>query len=355
MPRLVYLLTPGGRHAPGGMAKIVDYEARYWPAGSDYRLKVLDTFGPGPKWRMPFFFLVATVTLFVDMLMRRVDLVHLNMSERLSICRKLFLASLAHSFRIPVVLHLHGAEFAASYAKASPLVAFLIRRQMSRCSVVICLGTATAKYVVQHLGLSTAKIAIVPNGVPDFGKLTSKSTNSCRFIFVGAVSERKGVGTLLEALAQPRLASSNWEATIIGGGDVEQQRSHAQALGIGDRIRFLGAVTESVVHAELRLADVCVLPSKNEGLPLAILEAMSFGCAIVATPVGDVPDAVKPSVTGILTPVGDVQALTTALHRLASDKLYCKRLGEGARRSYEVKFSIDYHLSLLKEAYGRCF
>ena len=132
---------------------------------------------------------------------------------------------------------------------------------------------------------------------------------------VSRMAEEKAHRVTLDAVSRLKMP---WRLVLAGTGPLESDlRQQAKALGITDRTHFLGRVEniERVFHA----LDVLAQPSFHEGLPLAVVEATACGVPIVATGVGDVPKIVIDGKTGILVPMDDPDALSTALTRLADD------------------------------------
>lgn len=145
----------------------------------------------------------------------------------------------------------------------------------------------------------------------------------------------KGVEHLVRAMADvPRVTLA-----LAGVGSLEAPlRSLAAALGLGDRVRFLGWVPDAV--PVLRAATVVALPSLAEGLPLVALEAMALGRPVVATAVGGTPEAVEDGVTGRLVPPADPAALAAALRALLDDPAKAAALGAAGRRRVDERFGI---------------
>jgi glycosyltransferase involved in cell wall biosynthesis len=133
----------------------------------------------------------------------------------------------------------------------------------------------------------------------------------------------------------------DWLTVIAGNGAVEVSRGRAIALGIANRVQIPGWVDAQAVSGLLATADIFVLPSHNEGLPVAILEAMGAGLPVVTTPVGAIPELVIDGETGILAPPGSSSALADALARLVNDPKLRSRLGSNGRNRVETHFRIE--------------
>lgn len=348
----VYLVTPGGLTAKGGIGRMVDYIHRTWDV-RDAPMVVVDSYGPGPKYLMPFYFLSCVVRILIAAAAGKIGLLHIHMSERLSVLRKGTIVHLGKAFGIPVVLHLHGADF-ADYCRSLPEPRLQkLRKMIGKANAVVTLGKFWHDFVRDELHVDPQRITILHNAVPGPETVAERNSTPCRFLFLGVVCERKGVPTLLSALADPRMAELDWRIDVAGNGEVDFYKSEAVRLGIDHRVRFLGWMNEQGAKRLLEQSDVLVLPSRNEGLPMAILEAMAYGLPIVSTPVGSIADAVIDGDNGFLTPVGDGRSLATALASLAGDAQLRRRMGAHARQRYLDMFNITTFNIRLAEIFRR--
>jgi glycosyltransferase involved in cell wall biosynthesis len=349
----IFVVTPGGLNVPGGIGRMISYFHRTWDR-ADAPLTIIDTYGPGPKLKMPFYFAVACARLIAAALAGRIGLLHVHMSERLSVLRKGLVVRFGSALGIPVVLHLHGAEFADYCRRVSPRRLARIKRMMAKADAVVTLGTYWRDFVCGELGVDPSKVAILHNAVPGPAALPERpSKGPCRIVFLGVVCERKGVPILLRALAEPAMRSLEWHADIAGNGEVDFFRAEAQRLGLAKRVTFHGWVDEARARQLLAASDILTLPSRNEGLPMAILEAMAYGLPIVATAVGSIADAIVDGESGLLVPVGDEHALCDALARLVGDPGLRAALGARAREHYLARFEISAFNARLAEIF-RC-
>jgi glycosyltransferase involved in cell wall biosynthesis len=171
---------------------------------------------------------------------------------------------------------------------------------------------------------------------------------------VGHLSEVKGYPTFLraaraiaDALPECSFAALGGETIAPGYGDM--LRRMTVELGLADRVQFLGWRPD--VADVLQAADVVTLPSRAEGLPLAVLEAMACARPVVATPVGGVPDAVVDEQTGLLIPPDDPDRLAAAILRLLRDRSLARRMGAAGRRRVEESFSLDSFASGVAAVY----
>lgn len=213
-----------------------------------------------------------------------------------------------------------------------------------------------------------APAALIPNGIPldqyrapRVSRLEWRAAHGIDpeervFVFVGRLAPQKNVSGLLRAFAAgPAHEEGGGRLLIVGEGEEEQAlRAEADHLGLGGRVRFLGkrADVPDILHA----SDVFVLFSSWEGQPLAVMEAMCAGCAVIAAAVGGVPSVLGQGEWGLLVERGDVAGCAERMKRLAHDPSLLRRLRESARRAadrYGVEAMADGYLRLYEEYPGR--
>jgi glycosyltransferase involved in cell wall biosynthesis len=345
----VFIVAPGGTAANGGIGRVVRHLARCVSESGAVAFEVVDTYGPavntgGAKRLMPFYFARALGRIAAACLTGEMLLAHIHMAANASIYRKAAVLVICRAFRVPVILHIHGGDLPIFFGRIGAAQRALLRRILRGSTEVIVLGERWRAYVASLLRLSPERITVLPNGVPVPPEVPARSPGRCcELLFLGAVIEPKGVDELLEALARLPLSSpmAEWRLQVAGEGDLARYRRLAEALGIADRVIFLAWVDEERVQQLLRSSDVLVLPSHFEGLSMAVLEAMSYGLAIVTTPVGATEEAIIGGDTGLLVPVGDVEQLAGAIARLIADPSLRLRLGEAARARFRASFALD--------------
>lgn len=342
----------------GGMFKVMDYlmQAQHRIAGAP-TLRVLDSRGGG---HVALSFLVlfsAMGKLIAGRLSGRLAGLHVNMAERMSVLRKGTLVVLAHWLGVPVVLHLHAAQMDQFYAARPAFVQALIRYVFALPAVVVVLGQRAHGFVTGTLQVPAARVEILINGVPGPQQApTPRAAGGVpHLVFLGNLMERKGVSDLLAALATPAMAARAWRATLAGGGDVAGYRAKAAALGLDERVQFAGWMDQRQAGALVAGADLLILPSYDEGLPLVILEALGQGVAVLCTPVGEIPQVLAHRDTAYFVAPGRVDELAAGLAELVDDAPLRERLAQAGRRLYERSFSIEVFFNNLMTIYRRHF
>jgi GalNAc-alpha-(1->4)-GalNAc-alpha-(1->3)-diNAcBac-PP-undecaprenol alpha-1,4-N-acetyl-D-galactosaminyltransferase len=192
---------------------------------------------------------------------------------------------------------------------------------------------------------------VIPNPVltpaPDVSTAQLLSTPS--IIAMGRLHPQKGFDLLLAAFAQIQAKYPDWHLTILGEGAMRQELEQLRAqLGSIDRVHLPGAVKN--VNAYLRQADLFVLPSRFEGFPMAVCEAMACGLPVLATDCRSGPrDIIRDGIDGMLVPVENVDALAVALDALIADPLKRQQLGQAAPQVLE-RFGLERVMGMWTDA-----
>jgi glycosyltransferase involved in cell wall biosynthesis len=222
---------------------------------------------------------------------------------------------------------------------------------------VVVLGVAARRFVIEDLHVPAERVEIVINGVPEpaVERGPREPAAQKRVLFLGNLSERKGVSDLLQALARPGFEALPLEVVFAGGGDVAGYTAKAEALGVGEIVRFAGWCDQQQVAELMSQSDVLVLPSYDEGLPLVILEALAHGVAVVCTPVGEIPAVLSDGVNAMFVEPGDIDGIAQVLQNVLCEPGLLETLGRNGRAIYERQFSLPRFFSSVARIHQRHF
>jgi len=273
---------------------------------------------------------------------------------------------------LPLVITLHGSDMYV--AERNPLYAAVARSGFRRAArVSACSEDLRARAV--RMGLDEKRSGVIPCGVDgDFYATGRRTQVRARLgipsaaLVIGALGRlvtKKGFAYLLEAM--PTVLESEPDAyCVIGGeGDLRDELvAQARGLGIVDRVLLPGYVSWQDTPHYYAACDVLAVPSvvdadgNVDGLPNVLLEAMASGCAVIASKVGGMPDAIVDGVNGLLVRPGDSDALAGALIRVLEDAPLRARLGANARqrvvRLYSVEGVAERYETIYSEAMSSC-
>lgn len=267
------------------------------------------------------------------------DLLHVHVGEDLAAVPIAYAA--ARLRRIPLVLTVHTSVahtlVAGDWRSATvKRVGGVIERWGSRGAAAVIALTPRLAGLARAGGVPGERVVVIPSGVrealftvPDALIDPVPDVPRPRVLFLGRLHRQKGVDTLLAAVAKV----PDVRLVVAGDGPLRGElERRAVALGIADRVRWLGFVAHDDVPALLRSADVLAMPSTYEELGTALVEAMYAGLPIVASRTGGIPDLVTDGADGLLVGSADPDALAGALERLLRQPDLAARLGAAAAR-----------------------
>lgn len=266
---------------------------------------------------------------------RRPDVVHVHTSHYNSFYLSafyVFVASLL--WRRPVVCHVHGSSFDEFVATESVALAAFQSAVFARTERVIVLSEYWKEALAPQV--DERKLVVVPNAIEPDEYAPSFGVEPPHVIFVSNHIERKGIREFTTAVAALLEAGREFEVTIAGSGPLAHR---AESLAeSADEVSYVGYVSEATKRNLLSRSSIYVLPTHAEGLPIALLEGMAGGNALVSTAVGSIPDVIGED-NGELVPVGDVDALRDAIDRLLQDPSRVERMARQNRALVETSYS----------------
>lgn len=271
------------------------------------------------------------------------DIIHLHISARGSYKRKSIMARMAHKAGKYVILHDHDGEFKKAFEEGGDVYRRDVRETFGIADRVVVLSEEWRDYFAENV-CDLGKIDVVHNGV----KVPVKPCSPCSrqdVLFLGRLDARKSPDVLLRASREVLDRFPKTKIVFGGDGEIEKNKALAEELGIAERCEFRGWVIGDKRAALFERAAVYCLPSKNEGLPMSVLEAMARGIPTVATPVGGIPQVINDGVNGVLIPVDNYQALAVALNHLLESSELRKEMGTLARKKILSSFDINLLLS----------
>jgi glycosyltransferase involved in cell wall biosynthesis len=257
-------------------------------------------------------------------------LVHLHISQAF-VPEAVYAAHLLR--KLPYVAHLHldvGPPGPAGVLLRAykPLVLGPVLRAAAR---VVVFTAEQRSAVSARYSIDPARIAVIPNGVEETFFYSGQRLLRAkpRLLFVGRLAGHKNLPLLLRALAG---VSERFETTLVGDGKLEAKlRELAASLEL-QNVRFHGRADGDELRNLYRNADIFVLPSEREGMPLVLLEALAMGLPVVATDIPGSRDVIVDGINGVLVPPDDATALRKALLSVATDLDGYRRMSEASRR-----------------------
>jgi len=272
----------------------------------------------------------------------RSDICHVNLRTPYSCQFGLLASLLARDTRVVAVEHLPMHSESA------------LRRRLRRWLVLrldahISVGVRAARAIEAELGLATGSVETIHNGVRQHPASSPRERGVGHVVgSIGRLSWQKGYDVLVDALARVPEA----EAIIVGEGPQRENIERcARDAGVDGRLTLIGWSDDA--RSYLRGLDAFVLPSRFEGFPLVILEAMLAGVPVIATDVGSVSESVTDGDTGILVAPENPGALADAIRRVLADPELARKIGERGRQVAQQRFTSRQMAESFERVYER--
>ncbi|WP_242216868.1 glycosyltransferase family 4 protein [Bacillus cereus group sp. BfR-BA-01380] len=335
----------------GGITRVVK---NYMQAGlgKKVNLEYLPTYYGFNHFVNIMYFIIQYIKLFIkiNVLNQKYDVAHIHMSYRGSFIRKRYIIQLLNNKCIPIVLHMHGSQFKDFYNESDDNRKKQIIDTLNKVTVILALGEQWKEY---YESICTTKVVSLDNAV--FPKEINGSLDDKIYITtMGVLSQRKGTYDLIEVGAKLKgKIDSKYKFVLAGDGEIEKVKKRINDLGLNDLFIVPGWISDDKKIEEIyRKSIIYVLPSYNEGMPMSILEAMSYGLPIISTSVGSIPSVVEKE-NGFIIKPGDINELKNKIIDLLSDNSTTNSIKkyniEKINMKYNVYNSLDQVFSLYEK------
>lgn len=335
-------------NAPGGMAAVIQYYSQY--------IEYLQYIS---SWRLTnvigriWYAISALIQIILKLTFeKKIKILHIHFAADGSFWRMNKFLNVGKFFRKKIVLHCHSSRFKDFYNEASESKKQWIVQTLQKADILIVLSESW-KLWFQSIGVQNEKITILHNitSYPVYKPNCKTKDGKVHFLFLGEIGKRKGVFDILRALSRDSANLNEKFELRIGGNRNEKlliDTIHDNRLE--NIVKFEGWVSGDKKTDLLNWADVFILPSYNEGLPIAILEAMSYSMPIISSPVGGIPEVVKSGVNGVLVTPGDDKEIYEAINKYVSNPSLLKVEGENGFDIVKT-YLPDFVMNHLKNIY----
>lgn len=334
----------------GGIASVVN-GYRGSELERHHRITYIESYRDGSKWDKLGKALKGYVAFRRLLRKDRPDLVHVHSSFGPSFYRKMPFILWSASRGIPVVNHIHGAEFDAFYENASGAKRKRVRKVYGRCTRLVALSEEWAARLQQIV--PRERIDVLENYCRIPEEPFDKGRNKKQVLFMGELGERKGCFDIPAVWERVKEKCPGATLVMAGDGEMVRVREAFSRKGLVEDVSFPGWVRGKEKERLLCESAVFLFPSYHEGMPMAVLEAMGYGLGIVTTTVGGIPQLIAHGRSGFLEAPGDLAAMAEDVSALIQDEALCRDMGELARKTAEEKYSLKIHLQKLEETYRK--
>jgi len=301
-----------------------------------------------------FFKMIATVFKWMTVICtKKIKLVHFNIAlSNASILRDIPLILFAKLAGKKMVIHIHGGAYLAN-EKATGFIGFILKKTFSGNTPVIVLSPAEAKKIVADYNIKNVKV--LPNCVDLKDAQTFKrvfdNKAALKLLFIGRISTLKGLETIYKALELVKEKNIAFQFFMAGTGADEAAYLSKFSVLLGSNFKFEGIVSGASKTALLQNSDIFLLPSLFEGLPMSLLESMSYGVVPIVTNVGSMKFVVKNNDTGILIDKDPVQETVAAIERFSEDAVALQQMSGNARTFIFENYNPDAYIIALNKIY----
>ena len=305
----------------GGITSVISQLRSYDWQKENIEMRFIPTYIDKSTVHKILFFMMNYCKILFSFIIFRPDAMHMHMSYKGSFQRAYLLHKLCRVFHIKDIIHLHGSEFKQWYDSTNSITQKKIRKLLRECNVMIVLGNEWERRIFEIE--PKTNIAVANNTVTIPSQVTNWNRNTFQILYLGVLIQRKGVHDLLDSVSilKKNGKLNNAQFVIAGTGEEEQKlKKKCSVLDLEDVIRFNGWTHGEQKWQLMLESQLLVLPSYNEGLPMAVLEAMSYGLPIVASDVGDMSAAVQEGVNGYLISPGNPDQISEAINKILSKK-----------------------------------
>jgi glycosyltransferase involved in cell wall biosynthesis len=291
------------------------------------------------------------------------ELVHIHSADP-SFPGTLIFMILAQLARTKVVLHMHGTDWDDFYERASPITQLSIRWGLLLPDRVAVLYTLWADRIRQLV--PKADVCVVGNLVrrqepPDASVIRAMrerlglEREHFVVLTVGSVGWRKGSFEILKAVPQIVSEDDVVRFVLVGGEEASGQaaslRSVVERQGLGKWVIFTGETERENIPVFMGLADMFLLPSFIEGMPISIIEAMQWGVPVIATRVAAIPDMIEDGVSGLLIHPGKPDEIASAVLRVRRDSTLRQQLSRSGKKVFGDRFEFSRGIERIRRLY----
>lgn len=250
---------------------------------------------------------------------RNIKIVHIHGAANASFYRCKIFINLAKRLGKKVILHEHAADFVEFYNQTKNKSEIV--DTINKCDKLIVLSESWKNYFIS-IGIDSSRINVLNNIVsPPVIIPVGHADDKLHLLYMGEISNRKGAFDLLSAINKEKEYFDSRLKLRMGGNEVDGNiKEYIRTNKLENIVSYEGWITGEHKTECLNWADVYILPSYNEGLPIAILEAMSYSHPVISTPVGGIPEIIKNDHNGILVKPGSQQEIIKAIKYYIENK-----------------------------------
>lgn len=327
----------------GGMVTIME-QIMESELKDKYHIIHLPTYIVGKQYSL---WIKAVVKFVGYQIKYNVEIVHIHTASKGSFYRKSILIRICKMMHTKVILHAHGAGFEEFYSQSKRKR--YIRKTLNKVDKLIVLSNSWKEFYATLVDES--KIEVIYNSIDIPENIDKQEENITQGIFLGRLGKRKGVYDLIDSVESLAKEKIELKITLAGDGEIEEVKKIIQKKKLEKYFDIVGWIEKEQKEKLLEKSEFLVLPSYHEGLPMAILEAMSRKVLVISTYVGGIPEVIKNEENGFLIHPGNQGALADTLKKIVKDKEKCRNIANKGYESVKEKFNKIEMLQKMDQVY----
>lgn len=345
----VLIIGPSPDLSKGGMATVIKEIRDDKEFSEKYKIDIFSSYIDGNFLKRTVYSIFRYIVFCLTQ--NKYDVYHIHAASRGSTFRKGLYVKKIKKWGKKIVFHIHGAQYMEFYFESSAKKKKKIVNILKSSDKVIALSEDWKNKFDKTFGLTNC--VVLENGinVNTFKEAIVEPVKVQKsFIYLGRMGKRKGTYDLIDAIKNVIKVIPDVMLYLAGDGEVSQIRQKVKEADLSNNVRVIGWVDLNKKKDVFKKVGTLVLPSYNEGLPMAILEGMACGKAIISTTVGAIPEVVKQR-NGILVKPGDINSLSDALIKCCTDLNMLELMKKENIEKIKNFYSMEYMHYKLGEIY----
>lgn len=337
------LMVGPASESKGGIATVIENFKKHYRGNPVF---YLDSWKEGQRINV-LFNSVSTINTKINE--EQIDIVHFHVAQKGSFYRKALLANRVKK-SAKIIFHMHASQFDTFYEESTPLVKQYIRKTLDKIDGLVVLSEEWARF---YETLTCTPITIIENAVeiPKKGDYNSQSTT---IVTLGRIGKRKGSYDILQLAKKIHPLYPDIQFILYGDGEVEKVKQLIREEEIVN-VSLGGWIEKEEQEVVLKASLLHLLPSYQEGLPMSILESMSYGIPNLTSNVGGIPQVLRDGENGLMVDPGDSESLFEKLFIFLQNEEIRKIYSQNAYQMIETNFSIDSYFVKWNHFYTNIF
>lgn len=352
MKKIKVLILGSDSNVKGGITSVIDrFINNKW---NEVHIELHPTYIEGNNIKKIIFFVKSVFKYIIKLIKNDFDIAHIHMSYKGSFFRKFIILKTTKLFKKKAIIHLHGSEFEQFYNSSNKFIKKMIKNLFDSSDYIIVLGDEWKK-VVSNISFNK-NIKVFNNAVNIPQKVTRWNEKNINIVFLGVLINRKGIDDLIESISilNKKKVIENYKLKFKIGGTGPRENDIKLKIKenkLEDCVDMLGWVNKELKQILLEDTQLFVLPSYNEGLPMAILECISYGIPVISTNVGSIEEAIIDNYNGFLIKPKDINGLVEKIIKLTKNRETWQKFSKNARELCEKKFNESNYFIKMEELY----